>query len=226
MKPLLALALASAALAACTASDTHAPPAASQHFVNSAAYALSPTLAQRYVDFSFDYPGDWTPDADNGAPTAQSFVRFVRADHAGATIESVAVGSYRVTGDPAADQAEAPRLLASLERQVSATPGYRRVSMAEPTTVDGLPGYQLTFTAAPVVAGATVNEFGRVILLPGPAGQPNGVTLLLLGTDRSGELHSVADLGAKGQLPVILNSFRFGAAAAAEGGNTTGGARP
>jgi hypothetical protein len=102
-----------------------------------------------------------------------------------------------------------------MERQVSAVPGYRRASLGESTTVDGLPGVQLTFSATPKVNGKTLALFGRIILVPGPAGQHNGVALILLGTDASGELHSVSDLGVKGQMPVILNSFRFGAPAAA-----------
>ena len=220
-----AAAAAVLALAACGPTTPEAPPGPgpTQHFVNAPAFARAPTLAQRYVDFSFDYPGSWSADADNGAPTAEDFVRFVRQDRSGVTLESFGVGSYRTTGDAGVDRAQAPALLTNMERQVNTLPGYRRVSLGEATTVDGLPGTQLTFSATPQVNGKTLTEFGRLILVPGPAGQHNGVALILLGADASGELHSVADLGVKGQMPVILNSFRFGVPA--NGGATNGAGR-
>jgi hypothetical protein len=211
----LATAAAALALAACSPAASNAPSAATgptRHFVNSPAFARAPILAQRYAQFSFDYPGNWSADADNGSAGAEDFVRFVRQDRSGVTVESFRVGPYRTTGDAGLDRAQAPQLLGGLERQVNTLPGYRRVSLGEATTVDGLPGVEMTFSAAPQVNGKTLAEFGRIILVPGPAGQHDGVTLILLGTDASGELHGVADLGVKGQMPVILNSFRFGAA--------------
>jgi hypothetical protein len=203
------------ALAGCSASvstnsSSAAAPVPNKHFVNSPDDAKAPSLAQHYVDFSFDYPGNWTPDPANGTPTASNFVKFERDNDQNVTIENFAVGSFSGSGDPTADAAQLPQLLATFEAQVNTMPGYKRLSIGEPTTVDGIQGQQLTFTANPVVNGTPANLFGRIIILPGPAGQANGVTLILLGTDASGEIHSVADLGVKGQLPIILNSFKFG----------------
>ena len=52
--------------------------------------------------------------------------------------------------------------------------------------------------------------WGRAIFLPPPAGQTDGVTLLMLATSLAPELKSVDDVGVKGELPMILESFRFG----------------
>ena len=195
-------------------SSAQPSPPPSKHFVNSQANVQSPSLAQHYVDFSFDYPGNWTPDPANGTAGASNFVKFTRNDDNGATIENFAVGSFTSTGDPAADQQQLPQLLSSFEAQVNQLPGYKRLTIGEATTIDGLPGTQLTYSATPSINGKPANMFGRIVILPGPAGQTNGVTLIMLGTDVSGEIHSIADLGTKGQLPIILNSFKFGPPAA------------
>jgi len=217
--------VAAAGLAGCsvnvsTNSTNSNAPAPSKHFINSPDNAKAPSLAAHYVDFSFDYPGNWTPDPANGTPTASNFVKFERDDPSGVTLENFAVGSFSGTGDASADAAQLPQLLASFESQVNTMPGYKRLTIGEATTVNGLAGTQLTFSATPQLGGKTGNLFGRIILIPGPAGTTNGVTLIMLGSDASGEISSIADLGVKGQLPIILNSFKYGTPAAAPDANS------
>jgi len=49
------------------------------------------------------------------------------------------------------------------------------------------------------------------MLLPNPqAGKKNGVTLVMLGSSLATEIKSASDVGVKGQLPVILKSFKMG----------------
>jgi hypothetical protein len=55
-----------------------------------------------------------------------------------------------------------------------------------------------------------INLWGRVIILPPVDGSKNGVTLLMLTTSLAPELKSVDDVGVKGELPMMLESFRFG----------------
>jgi hypothetical protein len=50
-----------------------------------------------------------------------------------------------------------------------------------------------------------------VVFVPtGVAGDTNGVILTMFTTSLAPELSGVEDVGAKGQMPVILESFRFG----------------
>ena len=51
--------------------------------------------------------------------------------------------------------------------------------------------------------------WGRIVLLPG-TGARKGATLLMLASSASSDVHGVEDLGEKGELPIILNSFRLG----------------
>ena len=212
------------ALAGCggggNATNSAAAAATTTHFVNTPADAKSPTLSANFVDFSFDYPSNWVVNPETGTATASNFVKVERNDPSGLTIENFAVGEFKGTGDADQDAAVIPKLLEQLEGQVSTMPGYKRVSIGEATTVNGLAGQQLTFTATPQIGGKPGNLFGRMIILPQP-GESKGVVLIMLGTDVGGELHSVADLGAKGQLPMILKSFKFPPAAAPAADNAT-----
>jgi len=52
--------------------------------------------------------------------------------------------------------------------------------------------------------------WGRLIFLPPVNGGKNGITLLMLATSLAPELKSVDDVGVKGELPMMLASFRFG----------------
>ena len=48
------------------------------------------------------------------------------------------------------------------------------------------------------------------VLPTGTEGDSTGATLNMLTTSLAGELSSVEDVGERGQMPVILDSFRFG----------------
>jgi hypothetical protein len=67
-------------------------------------------------------------------------------------------------------------------------------------------GYEFRFTAEK----NNVNFWGRVAMLPPPSGQKKGVALVMIASDRTPGLSGVEDVGEKGELPVILDSFRFG----------------
>jgi hypothetical protein len=78
--------------------------------------------------------------------------------------------------------------------------------------VNSLDGYEFRFVS--VSKGSEkgdIQVWGRVIFLPtGVAGDQTGATLVMLATSLSPELSSVEDVGEKGQMPVVLESFRFG----------------
>ena len=180
------------------------------HFVNSHATSQSPDLAAHYIDFSFNYPKGWTIDPATGTATASNFIKVVRKDANQTDIESFAVGTYHGTGNPAQDQTLIPQLLDQLDSQfASALPGYHQIDTGT-TTIAGQQVMQRRFAGATTLGSKPLNFYGKIIVVPGPAGNTNGVLMLLLATDVSGEFHSVVDVGVKGQTPVALSSFKFG----------------
>ena len=165
-------------------------------------------LAENFVDFSFYYPDNWEIDAD----PAPNFVRVERKlvddDGGNFTQENFAVGWVSATGT-ALDKQLMPKLAAQFNTQFAAQfPNYKKVSEGE-TKIGPYEGYEFRFTAEK----NNVDFWGRVAILPPPSGQTKGVALVMIASDRAPELSGVEDVGEKGELPVILESFRFGSGA-------------
>ncbi len=90
-------------------------------------------------------------------------------------------------------------------------PGYRKVSEG-PTKINNLDGYEFRFVSVSKgTEKGDINLWGRVVFLPtGVSGDQTGATLIMLATSLAPELSGVEDVGEKGEMPVILESFRFG----------------
>jgi hypothetical protein len=178
-----------------------------KQYVNSRA-GRSGKLADNFVDFSFYYPDKWEED-DDPAPNFVRVERKLTDDDGGSfTQENFAVGWVSATGT-AVDKQLMPKLAAQFNQQFSTQfPNYKKASEGE-TRIGPYDGYEFRFTAEK----NGVEFWGRVAILPPPAGQTKGVALVMIASNRAPELSGVEDVGEKGELPVILNSFRFGSGA-------------
>jgi len=58
-------------------------------------------------------------------------------------------------------------------------------------------------------AEGEVDIWGRVVLLPSE-GTRKGAALVMLASSNSPDVHGPEDVGVRGELPTILNSFRIG----------------
>ncbi|MDQ1707408.1 MAG: hypothetical protein QOJ88_619 [Pyrinomonadaceae bacterium] len=185
-----------------------APPNTTK-FVNSNA-TLDGKLAEHYLDFSFYYPNNWIPDPKAGVAGANNFAKVERK-LPDIMQESFAVGWYSSKGSFAADEATFPQLVEQLGATLAKSfPGYRKVSEG-PTRVNSLDGYEFRFVSSSADSeNGDLQLWGRVIFLPSGTAGANGATLVMLATSRAPELSGVEDLGVKGELPLILDSFRFG----------------
>ena len=179
------------------------------------------TLADNYVDFSFRYPEKWKLDP-NPEP---SFVRMENATAGGGTIENFSVGWFAVTagsGSGAGNTALLSQVINNFGRQISVNfPDYAKVAEGS-TTVGGYSGYELRFNA--FANKGTANEvpyWGRVVILPDPNGSNKGVSLIMIASGHSDEVKGQADLGEKGELPIILNTFKLGPPSDADAGTNS-----
>ena len=188
----------------------YSPPADAIEFVNSKT-KLDGRLAEHYVDFSFYYPQRWERDPAAGVPGASNFVKVERRLPPSFTQENFAVGWYSSAGSAEADRSVFPTLAEKLGKQFEkGFPGYTKVSEGE-TRVGVYDAYELRFEAlSRNTEKGDVKLWGRLIFLPPNDGSKNGVTLLMLATSLAPELKTVADVGRKGELPMMLESFRFG----------------
>jgi hypothetical protein len=187
-----------------------APPNATR-FTNSQA-TLDGKLAEHYFDFSFYYPQTWVTDPKAGVAGASNFAKVERRLPPDFTQENFAVGWYTSKGTFAADEATYPQLVEILGSSLAkGFPEYRKVSEG-PTKVNSLDGYEFRFeSVSRGTEKGDITLWGRVVFLPsGVAGDQTGATLIMLATSLAPELSGVADVGEKGEMPVILQTFRFG----------------
>ncbi|CAN5841806.1 hypothetical protein BH18ACI4_BH18ACI4_10360 [soil metagenome] len=186
------------------------PPPGTTKFENSTTN-LDGKLAEHYIDFSFYYPESWETDKKAGVAGASNFVKIERRLPPDFTQENFAVGWYTSKGTFEADSPTFPRLVELLGANLANSfPEYRKVSEG-PTKVNSLDAYEFRFVSlSKGTEKGDLEVWGRVIFLPsGIEGQTAGATLIMLATSLAPELSGVEDVGEKGEMPVILESFRF-----------------
>ncbi len=188
----------------------YSAPADAVQFVSSKAN-LDGKLAEHFVAFSFYYPNRWSKDPTAGVSGATNFAKVERRLPPDLTQENFAVGSYVSAGSAEDDRASFHTVADNLSAQFAKKfPEYRKVSEGE-TKVGVYAGYGFRFESiSRNTDRGNINVWGRVIFLPPIDGSKNGVVLLMLATSLAPELKSVDDVGVKGELPMMLASFRFG----------------
>ena len=188
----------------------YVPPPDAVQFVNSKD-KLDGKLADHYVDFSFYYPKGWQKDPKAGVPGAVNFAKVERRLPPDFTQENFAVGWYSSAGSEEGDRAAFPGLAANLSSQFAkGFTEYRKINEGS-VKVGAYDGYEFRFESiSRNTERGDIKIWGRVIFLPPVDGGKNGVTLLMLATSLAPELKNINDVGVKGDLPMVLDSFRFG----------------
>jgi hypothetical protein len=183
------------------------PPPDTTEFTNSGD-DLSGKIAEHFVPFSFYYPDSWELNTDIAAEGTY----FVRVERKlpGFTQERFTVGWYESNGTYDADKSFFPNLVEAASANLGKLPGYEKLSEGH-TKVNSMDAYEVTFKGLTNNPDkGEINYWGRVIFLPpGVDGQKNGLQLTLLTSSLAPELKGIEDVGVKGELPVILDSFRL-----------------
>jgi hypothetical protein len=194
-----------------TATEPPAPPNATR-FVSSAGN-LDGKLAENFSNFSFYYPNTWERDPRAGVAGASNFIKVERRLPPDFTQENFAVSWYESKGTFELDKQDVfPKLIESLKARYSKSfPEFKVLNEGE-TTINGIKGYEFRFqSVSRETEKGDITLWGRIVFLPpGTEGQKNGIQLLMLTTSLAPELASADDAGVKGELPMILNSFRVG----------------
>lgn len=176
---------------------------------------LSGSLAEHFVGFSLYYPNDWTVDSKAGTSGSSNFFkanRMLSDDTGDYLLESAAVSWYQSNGTMQLDRPIFPNRVEFFNNLFSKDyPNYQKVSEGE-TKFNGYDAYQFTFKSLVKDTGkGNINLWGRVLFLPADNEDArNGIVLLTLASSAAPEIKSEADVGEKGELPVILKTFRLG----------------
>ena len=189
------------------------PPPNSEKFTNSKD-DLDGKLADHFIDFSFYYPDAWVKDPKaSAAGTNFTKVERLLKDKSGDYMEERAVVSwYESNGGFDSDLSILPTKAQEFSAQISKDlSGYEKVSEGE-TKVNSMKAYEFRFRGVFKNTGkGDLPYWGRVIFLPpGNADEKNGVKIVMLATSLAPGVSSADDVGVKGELPIILDSFRFG----------------
>jgi hypothetical protein len=80
------------------------------------------------------------------------------------------------------------------------------------TQVNSLRAYEFHFTGVSNESDqGELPYWGRVIFIPpGVEGQKTGVSIIMIATAKAEGINREEDVGVKGEMPIILESFRFG----------------
>lgn len=182
-----------------------APPADSVYFENSK-QSMKPDAAKNFLGFSLYYPKNWRRnDAKN------SFLDVSKNAPSGTPVEQMLVGFYDSRGTFKADRDMFPKL--SKEKTESQlkpfVPNYRTVSEGETTVNGGWRAYEIKFEGAGKTAnGENIKLFGRRLYIPAARnGMKNGYVLTMLATSLSPDVKGAEDVGVKGELASVLNTF-------------------
>jgi hypothetical protein len=182
------------------------PPADAEQFVNSKD-ELSGKLAENFVAFNFYYPNRWQKDPKAATGESPNFVEVHRQLDQNSPQESMAVSWYDLQGEEHSFEDLARKKSAQLEKLIGQ---YRKVSEG-PTKIGTYDGYELRFEGRTESADkGELSIWGRVVWLPSSEGSKTGVALLMYATSLTPDVHSIDDMGVKGELPMLLESFRFG----------------
>jgi hypothetical protein len=186
-----------------------APPDTTK-FTNSQAN-LEGKLAEHYLDFSFYYPNNWVADPKAGGASG-NFAKFERRLPPDFTQENIAVRYYESQGTYDADLPDFPKLVKNFSDSLAKVlPVYSKVSEG-PTKINSLDAYEFRYVGlSKGTERGDLQLWGRVVFVPtGKAGDTNGAVLTMFTTSLAPELSSIEDVGSRGEMPVVLDSFRFG----------------
>ncbi len=182
------------------------PPANSQPFVNTREN-LKGDLAKFYRGFSFYYPKEWVK-----TPGEKNFVDVARKNESGIPIEQMLVSFYNSKGTFKADRESFAALVKETNQRLAGQiPNYRFVSEGEKIINGGWKVYEMRFEGtipAKTAGGESLKIFGRRLFMPAMRqGIKSGFVITMLATPLSPNVQTVNDVGEKGELRTILETF-------------------
>jgi serine/threonine protein kinase len=180
------------------------PPPNTEYFQNTREN-LTGELATYYRGFSFYYPKDWVK-----TPSRKNFVDVARINENGITVEQLLVAFYKSKGTFKADRDGFPALVKETNKRFAEQiPNYRFVSEGEKTVNGGWKVYEMKFEGTvETKKGESMKVFGRRLFMPAMRqGIKSGFVLTMLATPLSPNVQTVEDVGEKGELRTILETF-------------------
>ncbi len=179
-------------------------PPNSSYFQNSKA-ALKGEAVKNYLGFSLYYPTDWALNE-----VGNNFLDVSKKAPNGLPIEQMLVSYYNSKGTYSADAATVfPAQIAETNETLKKIlPNYRMISKGKKTVNNGWQAYEIEFEGESKSGGETVKIWGKRLFIPTAIrGVKNGYVITMLATSLSKDVKSLAEVGVKGELSTVLETF-------------------
>lgn len=168
-------------------------------------------LLKNFLPFTVYYPKDWKVSEvpPNKKTGRGKFLDVSRKTADGLPIEQMIVSYYDSKGTYKNDLENFPKLVKEANETLKAElPNYMVLSEGE-TKVNGWKAYEIKFQGGGESAtGEKLIVWGRRLFIPvSRSGVKNGYEITMLATSKSNDVKSVDDVGAKGELATILETF-------------------
>ena len=203
-----------------TAVDTVVPPPARDipKPPNTDYYAnlkqnLKGDLIRNFVGFKLYYPKDWKVNGPLPGSTPNGRGKFFDVSKStpdGQLREQMLISYYPSKGTYSEDTASFPTLVKetneTLKKMITT---YQMLSEGQTTVNGGWQAYEVKFQfSVKPDAGESFVVWGRRLFIPAQRpGVRNGFEVTMLATSHANDIHSVDDVGVKGELAQILYSF-------------------
>jgi hypothetical protein len=168
---------------------------------------------KNFLGFSLYYPKDWKLnkfEEEKDSKSRSKFLDIAKDAPSGTPIEQFLVSYYNSKGTFKADA----EIFQSLVNETNTTlkkivPNYEMVSSGEITINNGWRAYEVKFKGTGKTAnGEKITLWGRRMFMPTAIrGMKNGYVITLVATSLSNEVKGIDDVGVKGDLSSILETF-------------------
>ncbi|MBX7169334.1 MAG: serine/threonine protein kinase [Pyrinomonadaceae bacterium] len=179
-------------------------PPNTQFFENSK-LELKGDLAKNYRGFLLYYPNEWSKNT-----TDTNFVDVSRKAESGTPIEQFLVSYYDSKGTFSGDLERFPKLVEDSNKILGKKlPNYHFISESEKTVNNGWRAYEMKFEGeGETQKGEKIKMWGRRLFIPAARpGVKSGFVITMLATSLSPVVKSADDVGIKGDLGSILETF-------------------
>ena len=174
---------------------------------------LKGDLLQHFVGFSLYYPKDWKvngPQTSASRNTRGKFLDISRQTPDGRLKEQMLISYYPSKGTYRDDADRFPQMVKETNETLKKLiPSYQMVSEGQTTVNGDWPAYEIKFQGGGTSPnGEKLIVWGRRLFIPAEhPGANDGFEITMLATSLADNVHSVDDVGVRGELAPILSSF-------------------
>lgn len=174
---------------------------------------LKGDLLRNFVGFTLFYPKDWKINGPQSGATANSRGKFLdisRVTPEGKLKEQMLISYYSSKGTFNDDSEKFPLMVKETNDTLKKLlPGYQMVSEGEIKVNGNWRAYEVKFQGGGTSeSGEKLVVWGRRLFIPAARlGVRNGFEITMLATSLAENVRSVDDIGVKGELAAILDTF-------------------